>query len=130
MTALVAILALGALVYVIAPLRSGPRTTAAERDQLVEEAEERKRAALVAIVDVDFEHQVDKLSTEDHRVLRTQYEVEALTALRELDELGIASQGSDDPLEAEIAAMRDAMTCPSCGAIRPRATRCPACGHS
>lgn len=130
MAAAVVIIALGALVWVVTPLRSGPRTTAAERDQLVEEAEERKRAALVAIVDIDLENQVGKLSTEDHRVLRTQYEIEAIKAMRELDELGIASANNDDPIEAEIAAMREALTCPSCGAVRPRSKPCPACGHS
>lgn len=125
---IVALLALAALVWVLLPLRRGPRRDAAERDLLIEEAEERKRAALYAILDVEEEHAVGKLSSGDLEVLRTQYEIEAISALHQLDNLGSAVRIEDDAIEAEISRIRSQMTCTLCGAIRQRGKPCPECG--
>jgi hypothetical protein len=103
---LVVILGLAALVFVLRPLRRGPVRDEAETPQLIQEAEERKDSALLAIIDIEEERSVGKLSDADFDSLRSQYEIEALRALRELDELGAESGSADDAIEAEIARIR------------------------
>lgn len=127
-TLIVALLALAALVWVGMPMRRGPRADSPERSLLIEEAEERKRAALFAIIDVEEEHEVGKLDVQDLKILRGQYELEAIEALRQLDDLGATTRTEDDEIEAEIARIRSQMTCPSCGSIRPQGEPCPGCG--
>lgn len=124
----VAILAVGALVVVLGPLRR------AETDEHIDpatEIEERKYAALTAILDLESERDVGKLSEIDFNELRSTYELEAIDALHELD--GLERTGGRDPLEDEILAVRERLArtdrCPSCGA--PRAadvSPCPSCG--
>jgi rubrerythrin len=53
--------------------------------------------------------------------------LEALQALRELDELG-ARDADDDELEREIAELRARLQCPRCGALREPGEECPECG--
>ena len=122
---LVAFMAAVALAYVSAPLRRGPRRDLPDRHVRQRATEERKRAALDAIVDLEAERDLGKLSEPDFEVLRDDYERVALQALKELDALG----ASDDPVEAEIAARRDAIACPHCGAARGAGSRCPRCGR-
>jgi hypothetical protein len=125
--AIVALLALAALAYVAAPLRRGPRRAFPHRSGEVARIGERKAAALTAILDLEEERDVGKLSEQDFRLLRDQYEKEALAALRELDALQSSELG-DEALEAEIAAARARMVCPSCGRPNPSGGRCPRCG--
>lgn len=127
-TLVIAALGVAALAWTISPLRSGPRSDAARTSVLVEEADERKRSALIAIIEIEEEHGVGKLSDDDHDELRVQYENQLLAALRELDELGAERQSEDLKLEAEIARIRAEMVCPACGAIRPAGGSCPRCG--
>ena len=124
---LVGLLAAVALGFVMEPLRSGARRDEDEESALVEDAAARKRAALVAIVDMENEHTAGKLSEEDLNSLRSRYELEALQALRDLD--AFAARDEDDELESEIADMRARLTCPSCGELRTPGTPCPACGE-
>jgi hypothetical protein len=49
----IALVALGALIYVAGPLRSGPRRDPAGRSALAEDAGERKRAAFGALLDIE-----------------------------------------------------------------------------
>jgi cytochrome c-type biogenesis protein CcmH/NrfF len=128
MTLLVAILALGALVWVLAPLRR-PEPDVAGAQTLYDEADARKRAALAAIVDLEDDRSVGKLAEDDFRSLKGQYEAEAVAAIAELDALD-ASTAAPDELEEEIARMREAMRCPSCGAVRAPNESCPRCGAS
>jgi hypothetical protein len=125
---LVGLLAVAALGLVMQPLRSGPRTDEDDDSALVEEATTRKHSALAAIVDMENEHTAGKLSDEDLAALRSRYELEALTALRDLDALA-ASDEPDDEIEAEIADMRSRLTCPNCGELRTPGSPCPACGE-
>ena len=122
----VALLACAALAYVVLPL--GQR-----RGQMVEappragELDAIKRSALTAIVDLEADRSVGKLSDEDFEVLRAQYEGEALRALTELDALGARPAGPDQELEAEIAAMRVRLECPRCGSLRATDGTCRQC---
>lgn len=122
----VGLLACAALAYVAAPMRSGPQSDLPEPSLLVQEAGEKKRSALVAIVDMEEERAAGKLTEEDFMALRAQYENEALHALRQLDALE-EDAGDDDALEAEIAAVRASLTCPSCGALKEPGSECSSC---
>lgn len=123
---LIAFLACAALAYVMAPLRFGPRAEPVDESLLASEAAGRKRAALTAILDLETERDIGKLSPADFEALRAEYEAQALAALAELDAL--ESARGDDALESEIAAVRARLVCPSCGAVRTRSGACPQCG--
>ena len=127
---LVAVVAVLLLLFVLGPLRSSSQVVPSQATLRRAELAGRKRAALEAILDMEGERDAGKLSPEDYEVLRREYELEAITALRELDrvseEPGIAP--GDDELEAEIAALRAEFTCPACGASRPPGRVCKRCG--
>ena len=121
----IATLAAGALVYVSRPLLGGGDYGPAEEPLLMDEANQRKQAALGAIVDVEEEREIGKLSHEEYESLRSAYEAEAVSAMTELDALRGVPE--DDALEAEIAEMRERMTCPRCGTLRSPGEECPRC---
>lgn len=122
----VALLALAALVYVAAPMRRGPRRDADAGPDPRSALEERKDAALEALVDLEEEADMGKLDERELKSLKQRYEREALEALAALDSVDLV--GRDDPLEAEIAAVRERLTCAVCGAPREPGTRCARCG--
>lgn len=123
----VALLACAALAYVALPL--GQRRGRREEPPSAEgELDARKTSALSAIVDLENERLVGKLSDEDFDVLRAQYEAEALQALTELDALRARADAPDDAsLEAEIAEMRRRLACPRCGRLRTIEGTCSQC---
>lgn len=124
----VAILACIALAYVALPLGTR-RGQAVETPTREGELDAVKTTALSAIVDLEADRSVGKLSEEDFEVLRAQYEAEALRALVELDALRAESPvpEGDDALEEEIAAMRVRLECPRCGSLRSTEGTCPQC---
>lgn len=123
----VAALASVALLYVVLPLGRDARREPAEVPTPADEAAARKRAALVAIIDLENERDVGKLSRDDFEKLRTEYEAEAVAAVRELDALTEDSTWDDD-LEIEIARIREQLKCPTCGAPRTPGGACATCG--
>jgi hypothetical protein len=118
----VAALALAAIVYVLAPLRSGPAKLRPALDERRAELVRRKHAALTAIVDLEEERAVGKLSTGDFDALVGSYETEAVAALEGLDSLKRPHAGDD--LEEEIALARARLRCPNCGALLADAHEC------
>lgn len=114
-------LALIALTWIVIPLLAGRRSDTPPPPAR-EEANARKTAALGALVDIEEELEIGKLSAADFEVLRAEYERDALQALKDLDAL----EGRD-PLEDEIAAMRRSLTCPNCGALRRPGEACGKC---
>ncbi len=122
----IALLAIGGLVYVVAPVgrdRKSLGDTSSEN-----EAEEQKRIALSGILDLEGERDAGKLSDEEFAELRLRYELDAVDALRRLEKTG--SEESNDRLEREIAMAREKLRCRTCGAPRGSALRCPSCGSS
>ena len=121
----VGLLALAALVYVIAPLRR-EQTNADEVDPW-SSAEDRKIAALSAILDLESERDVGKVSDEDFAELTKIYETEAVAALSEL--AGAGARTGVDRLEQEIAEVRSRLAhrCPVCGNTQRPDGRCPRC---
>ncbi|MFN2588525.1 MAG: hypothetical protein ABR613_10470 [Actinomycetota bacterium] len=123
----VALLACIALAYVALPLGSR-RGHGDEGPSREGELDALKTTALAAIVDLEADRSVGKLSDEDFEVLRAQYEAEALRALVELDALRARADEPDDrTLEEEIAAMRLRLACPRCGGLRSAEGTCPRC---
>lgn len=115
-----------ALAYIATPLRLGALPQ--DRDDTgPSEASAKKEAALAAIVDIETERRIGKLSAADFDLLRREYEAEALEALKELDSVRVSERGSD-ALEAEISAVRARLACPACGASRSPGEQCPRCG--
>jgi len=114
--------------YISMPLARGARKETDALSLQLEEAGARKEAALGALVDIENERLIGKLSTRDFDLLRDEYEADALAALRELDAI---EQGGadDDELEEEIAAIRARMECPECGGLRVPGEACSKCGH-
>lgn len=134
MIAVVLVVALAgiAATWVLAPaLRRAPDRPRpegqGEEDIRRNELEDAKRVALVAIVDLEQELDSGKLNKADFATLRARYEADAVAALRELDSLR-DSTTDDDQLEAEIAAIKERMTCPHCGAARRPGRPCERCG--
>lgn len=122
----VALLACAAAGYVIAPLRR-PESGAAEPGaDALERAREDKEVALTAIVDLEEEAEVGKLSKTELQALRIGYEHDALQALEQMDAIG-NPPAHEDPLEAEIDAMKRRLACPSCGAMREPDGTCSRC---
>jgi len=124
----IGILVLAAVAYVTRPL--GRTRALTEIPAEIEDADVRKNAALAAIVDLEEERQMGKLSDADFERLRAQYEAEALEALKELDSVKRVQVPEEDPLEAEIAAVRKRLQCPNCGALRTSGGSCPQCDVS
>jgi hypothetical protein len=123
----VGFLALAAVAYVLGPLR-WPSAAPDEAEPIAGiEAQERKARALTAILDVQEEALVGKLTADEYATLRGDYEREAVLAIEALDRLD-AGPHADDPLEAEVAEMRKRLACPSCGAPRAAGGTCGRCG--
>ena len=102
----IAMLACVALAAVIAPLRRGETT---EQMDLTAELEEKKMVALHAILDLESERDVGKLTESDFNELRAVYEAAALDLIHRLDATDLADPDpaeSSDPLEREIALVR------------------------
>ena len=101
MTALivVALMTLGFLAYVVAPLIRG--VTLSTEEEQDTEVEERKRIALLAILELEDEVEAGKLTPRDATPLRHRYEREVLESLRHTD-----AAAGDDSLEREIASVR------------------------
>jgi cytochrome c-type biogenesis protein CcmI len=121
---LVVALAAGLLAWVLVPVLRGPR--AEDESPGADDAADRKSAALDALIDLEEDRAVGKLTRADFESLRADYEAEALAALRELD-AAARTRSDDELLEAEIAAARRELTCPRCGRIRPEGRPCPQC---
>ncbi len=132
---LVAAVALVVFAWVTLPLRKERAQDAPEPSRELEEAVADKRAALMAIVDIENERAVGKMSQADFDAHKAEYEAQALTALRAADALRASPARPphepewEDELELEIAAVRERLRCPNCGAARTPGEACEQCGN-
>ena len=82
-----------------------------------------KQTLLENLADLDFEHAMGKLATDDHQVLRASVEQQAASVLAQIDAL----EGARGALPVESDGAR---FCHQCGAGLPeRARFCPSCGE-
>jgi hypothetical protein len=125
----------GAIVlFILQPIVGGVHASLEREDEELTETEARKRVALLALRDVEYDFLAGKLDEEDYRAMKAQLTAEAMAAL-EADEA--VQSGSfaraDSNLEAEIAAVRAELNsgagCPQCDFLNEEGSRfCSACG--
>jgi len=71
---------------VLDPSRSGDAAEGEDDGAALGALEERKRAAVQALRDLEFERSIGRLGEEDHRALEARYREEARAAMRAIDE--------------------------------------------
>ena len=136
---------------VLDPTRSGDAAEGEDDGAALGALEERKRAAVQALRDLEFERSIGRLGEEDHRALEARYREEARAAMRAIDEgIGPWRTRAEAMLaEAELAATPDAAEtdaakpetkataapaveagCPKCQTLNDEdAVFCKRCGH-
>ncbi len=129
------LVALAVVLFILQPVVKGLHASF-ERDEFeLTDTEARKRVALLALRDVEYDFLAEKLDEHDYRSLKADLTAEALAAL-EADERAQGGAGADEEdLEAEIAAIRaglgDACICDACGFSNEAGSRfCSACGQA
>lgn len=124
------------LLFILQPVVKGIHASLEREDDELTETEARKRVALLALRDVEYDFLAGKLDEEDYRSLKGRLTAEALAAL-EADEAAKAERGSPAAadIEAEIARIRQGLRggspCPTCSFTNVDGSRfCSACGSS
>jgi hypothetical protein len=134
----VALVAGAVVIFIMQPVVKGLHASLDREDDELTETEARKRVALLALRDVEYDFLAGKLDDDDYRSLKGELTEEALAAL-EADEAakeGAAAQGGGaDGIEAEIARLRagfsDQSICSVCAYANQDGSRfCSACGQA
>ncbi len=121
------------VIFLIQPVLRGMYASLERTDDELTDTEARKRVALLALRDVEYDYLAGKLDEEDYRALKAELTAEALAAL-EADEAAAGADGArgDEALEAEIAALRASLGAEACGSCgyhpEPGSRFCSACG--
>ena len=132
----VALVTAAVLLFLIQPVVKGLHASLEREDDELTDTEARKRVALLALRDVEYDFLAGKLDEADYRSLKSELTAEALAAL-EADEAASrgASSEADDDIEAEIArlrvGLREGVPCPACAFANEAGSRfCSACGSA
>jgi cytochrome c-type biogenesis protein CcmH/NrfG len=133
----VALVTAAVVMFLLQPVVKGIHASLEREDDELTETEARKRIALLALRDVEYDFLAGKLDEEDYRSLKAELTAEALAAL-EADEAAKESgdAAASEELEAEIARIRHGLkdsdaACPVCSyANDPGSRYCSACGHA
>ena len=92
---------------------------------------EEKRRVLRALNELQFDHELGKLSPEDYKAVRERYELRAVEVMRALDEQGTLHPQVQAALERLEDAGEDPGTCLACGASNKESAKfCSECGAS
>ena len=137
------LLAAGVVLFILEPIFSGHRAPLYDGDDVYDDAAAKRRIALTALRDLEYDRATGKVDGEDYERLKAELSREALKHLetRTAQDPAEGGEGSDADLgvemglEAEIAriraALREGMTCPSCDAVnREGSGFCSRCGAS
>lgn len=113
--------------FLMQPMIQGESALMTRDFEETTEAESRRRVALIALRDAEYDYHTGKLDQNDYTVLKSQLAGEALSAIRAVE--GV----DDDQLEREVAMVRaglkDGTACGSCGHRNPEGSRfCAGCG--
>lgn len=140
MTLLIGVTLVGAAVilFIVQPVVKGLHASLEREDDELTDTEARKRVALLALRDVEYDFLAGKLDEEDYRALKSELTAEALAAL-EADEAARAEGGGTavasrtEDLEVEIARIREhlrsGLVCSSCAYQNEEGSRfCSSCG--
>jgi hypothetical protein len=142
----VALVTAAVLLFLLQPVVRGIHASLEREDDELTDTEARKRVALLALRDVEYDFLAGKLDEHDYRALKSELTAEALAALAadeagESDGVGEgalaggAESAAGDDLEEEIArirrGLRSGLVCASCGFTNDEGSRfCSACGHA
>ena len=130
------LLAAGVMVFILEPVFSGRSAPLYDGDDDYDEGAARRRVALTALRDLEYDRATGKLDDRDYGQLKTELSREALEHLgREDGENVPAPDGASRELEEEIAglrrAIREGMECASCEHLNRLGARfCAKCGHA
>jgi hypothetical protein len=136
--ALAILLTLAAVGVILHPLLTGAAAPLEAMAEELTDVQHRKRMALLALRDVEYDFHAGKLDEADYRALKAQVSAEALAALDDEAREAAGSVvggggGTSAEVEAEIAALRasirQGVICTQCGHPNPRGSRyCGECG--
>ncbi len=147
-----ALLALAVVLYVISPILQGQHAPLTEEGDELEDARVRKKVALRALRDAEFDFSAGKLDQADYESLKAELSAEALTAIAAADALepgtGVeadepeTTESADDEvavalsgdLEDQVARVRQGLrtgtACRHCGQVnREGSNFCTSCGR-
>jgi hypothetical protein len=104
--AIALLLSLAALAFVLWPLFSAKvKPYHTENDEL-SELLVRKGGIMAAIKDLEFDHQVGKVSEEDYQRFDARLRRQAIIYMQQIEKIAPQATGLEDALEAEIARQR------------------------
>jgi hypothetical protein len=132
----VALVAAAVLLFIMQPVVRGLHASLEREDDELTETEARKRVALLALRDVEYDFLAGKLDEEDYRSLKSELTAEALAALEADEAAREGTSGSEDSdIEAEVAriraGLRSGVVCLDCGFENEDGSRfCSTCGHA
>lgn len=104
------LLSLAALGYVVLPLLSKQPPLLQVEDDRLADLLARKDSALRALKELEFDHQVGKISEEDYQRFNQRLSRQAIGLIQQLEKITPESATLDEQLEAEIARRRHAQT--------------------
>jgi hypothetical protein len=132
----VALITAAVLLFILQPIVKGLHASLERDEDELTETEARKRIALLALRDVEYDYLAGKLDEEDYRSLKGELTAEALAAL-EADEAAreVGGHPADTDIESEIAriraGLRSGVLCDECGFANDQGSRfCSSCGHA
>lgn len=97
-----------ALFYVLLPLLTKQPPLLQVEDDRLTDLLARKDSALRAIKELEFDHQVGKISEEDYQRFNERLRRQAIGLIQQLEKITPESAALDEQLEAEIAQWRQA----------------------
>jgi len=115
------LLSLGALAFVLWPLLNAHSPVQPLEDDRLTELVARKDSTLRALKDLEFDHQVGKLTEEDYGRFYERLSRQAVALIGQIEKITPQVTGLDDVLEAEIARGRRVLTGRN-GAAKPPMT--------
>lgn len=130
------LLVLAVVAYVISPIIQRQHAPLSTEGDALTDALSRKRVALMALRDAEYDFATGKVDQRDYDALRQELSSQALDALRDAETLESPEAGaaSDDVIEAEIAQVRaglaSGVACAHCGQLNRQGSNfCTSCGR-